>query len=149
MIDFERLTTVLKQKNMRVTQARKEIYSLLGASEVSLSVREVYKEICRGRGNTDLASVYRNLQLFSKLGLIHRFQDGRFANCHQQDHCAEDPNLHIHIISHCKICGISQEMKSHSKKVRQLAQDIKTLGSALDSFKEVIIQGKCRKCSQA
>jgi Fe2+ or Zn2+ uptake regulation protein len=145
-MNFEELENRLRDKKMRVTQARKEIFSLLQKSSKSLTPKEIFEQIKTSSG-TDLASVYRNLTLFQEMGLAHRFQDGSFSNCHH-DHYEHDGHRHIHFISHCVECGKKDEIQSHSKKVCSLANEIGKLSHTLTTLNEVVVQGLCAKCDK-
>ncbi len=153
MKEQKRLNDKLKQKNLRLTRARTEIYKLLSESKHSLSAKEVHEQISHDdESHTDLVSVYRNLSLFTELGLAHRFQDGKYSSCHQHDHDHHDhdnslESEHIHFINHCTGCGKSSEIKAHSKKICELAMSLKKLSSSLKTYNEIIIQGYCADCS--
>lgn len=139
----------LKEKNLRLTQARKEIYQLLQNSEHSLSPKELYNLLREeSKNQTDPVSVYRNLNLFSGLGLAHRFQDGKYSSCHQEPAHPRNAtdHQHIHFISHCTKCGKSSEIKSHSKEICELAKKLKKLSKTLADFHEIVIQGHCSDC---
>ncbi len=152
----ERLIHHLKENKMRITQARKDIYQLLLNSDHSLSAKEIHSEISGNKKlqDTDMVSIYRNLSLFTDLGLAHRFQDGRYSLCdhesesfHQKTHCNPSSHDHIHLINHCTQCGKSSEIKTHSQEICELALEIKKVSSLLKNYKEIIIQGLCAQCS--
>ena len=138
------LKTALKKNNLRITKARENIFFQLVQSECSLSAQDIFHKIPKNHG-TDLASVYRNLNLFHELGLAHRFQDGTYSSClhdHEQDH----DHQHIHFISHCTQCGKKSEIKEHSEKICQLGGELKKVSPHLSQLQEVVIQGLCPEC---
>lgn len=147
-MEISHLENLLKEKNLRITQARKEIYQILQKSEHSLSPKELYNLLCEESQNqTDPVSVYRNLNLFSDLGLAHRFQDGKYSSCHQEPLGQKSlENKHIHFISHCSQCGKSSEIKTHSQEICNLAKKIKKISKTLKDFHEIVIQGRCSDC---
>ncbi len=139
---MERLRSTMKNQNYRLTQSRKDIYSLLMKSRRSLSAKQVFNEL-RASSATDLVSVYRNLTLFNELGLAHKFQDGSFSIC-KQDH--ENQN-HVHFINHCVQCGRKSEVESHDSSICAMAKELKKVSKSLKTFHEIIIQGLCPRCS--
>ncbi len=154
----DRLVHQLKEKKLRITQARKDIYQLLLSSDHSLSAKEIHLQIVTQKNDqvTDLVSVYRNLSLFTEMGLAHRFQDGRYSLCDHENHttpekkvCNPTSHDHIHLINHCTSCGKSSEIKTHSKEICDLALQIKKVSKLLQNYKEIIIQGQCAECAVA
>lgn len=145
MTDLERLKDILKDKKLRLTQARIQIFELLNSSDHSLSAKEIFEQISEDDQSTDLVSVYRNLTLFTELGLAHRFQDGRYSSCHHKEE--DHHHKHIHIIANCTSCGKSSEVESHSEDVCHMASDFKKLQSPLKQIKEIVLQGLCSNCS--
>ncbi len=140
---MSKLQSTLKEHKHRLTQARKEIYSLLEKSKRSLSAKEIHQQLSDA-STTDLVSVYRNLSLFNELGLAHKFQDGSFAICkHEDDHA---DHQHVHFIVHCVECGRKSEIESHSKNVCDIARQLKKVSKPLKTFHEIIIQGHCAQC---
>jgi Fe2+ or Zn2+ uptake regulation protein len=145
---FLKLSDKLKDKGLRITSARKEIFNLLEKSQSSLSPKDIYSQI-KKTSTTDLVSVYRNLSLFSELGLAHRFQDGTYSSCHHgenQEH--HNKHEHIHLINHCLKCGKSSEIKSHSKDICHGVNQIKKASTLLKKHQVIIIQGYCEKCDE-
>ncbi len=133
----------LKTNGLRLTHVRETIFLCLKKKNIAMSATEVFKKLGK-RSKIDLVSVYRNLDLFEELGLVHRFSDGRFALC-CQDKKLNGKN-HAHIISRCVSCGNSQEISSHSSQVCELASRFKNLLGSLDIVQEILVQGHCEKC---
>jgi Fur family ferric uptake transcriptional regulator len=141
----DRLINTLKDNNLRVTEARKEVFRVLNESEKALSVQEVYSVIKRSSTvKTDKVSVYRNLGLFSDLGLVHRFQDGRHAICMHQH--GDDDHNHLHIVANCMECGSTFEVGAHDKAVCNTVNKIKSLVNDFGAFTDLTFQGTCKQC---
>lgn len=142
----ERLIESLKSKKMRVTEARKVIYQVLSQSDKALSVQNVFSEIQSASDiKTDKVSVYRNLSLFSELGLVHRFQDGKYSLCthnHSDEH-----HKHLHVVANCQTCGSTFEVDSHDKGICNVVNKLKALIDSFGNFDDVTFQGQCIKCS--
>ncbi len=139
-----RLAKAMKENKCRLTQARKEIYSLLESSGHSLTAKEVFTKL-NSASSTDLVSVYRNLTLFNELGLAHKFQDGSFAICQHEE--KDEDHQHIHFINHCVECGRKSEVETHNHDICQLAREIKKVSKSLKTVHEIVVQGLCPRCS--
>ena len=140
-VEMNRLTKLLKSKSLRTTQPREELFYFLVRQDEALSPREIFKKI-KSNSQTDLASVYRNLNLFEELELVHKFQNGEFILC-CQDHNEEE---HIHVVNHCMECGSSEELKSHNKALSGLANKFKGFSKKMKNIQTILVQGQCEKC---
>lgn len=139
-----KLEVLLKNKKFRLTNARKTIYDVLCSTEKALSAQEVFHIISKtSEVDADQASVYRNLSLFSQIGLVHRLQSGKYTLCH---HNEKHAHSHIHIMANCTACGNTYEVEKHSsdicKEVNHLTQHIENF----ESFSGLILQGTCKAC---
>lgn len=141
----DRLTESLKKKNLRVTAARQRIFDILSSSKMALSPKEVFQQIVdAGLTHTDQVSVYRNLSLFTEMGLTHRFQDGKYSLC-KQNH--DHQHSHIHIIANCEFCGKTFEIPEHSKKMCQIAKEVQSFVESFRDFSSLTLQGSCHDCA--
>ena len=144
---MERLERTLKDHHLRMTTARKAIFSILEKSPKALTPQEVCQHLDRKspRGsNADQASVYRNLTLFSEIGLAHQVQLGRYSLC---THNESDHHKHIHIMAMCSDCGNTIEAKEHSHDLCELAGQFKKYMKGFGSFSGLTLEGICRDCS--
>lgn len=94
---LEEAIAVLKNNSLRITQPRKAILTVMLENDGPTTIEEIHRgltpELC------DLATVYRGLAVFEKLGLVRRshFHDG--TSLYEMD---MDPHHHHHII--CRSC---------------------------------------------
>ncbi|MEY2408341.1 MAG: Fur family transcriptional regulator, ferric uptake regulator [Verrucomicrobiota bacterium] len=65
------LTERLRRKSRKVTAPRQAILAILRRHPHPLSIREIFGEL--GRGNCDLATVYRSMHLLENMGIVKRF----------------------------------------------------------------------------
>jgi len=63
---------LLADNGVRITQHRIAIAKILANSSTSLDARRIYKRLSQQRQDIGIASVYRNLALFEKSGIINR-----------------------------------------------------------------------------
>jgi Fe2+ or Zn2+ uptake regulation protein len=132
----------LKSEGLRCTEARRQVFSALKQSDKALSAKDVYLSL-ESVGSADLVSVYRNLELFQSLGLIHEVVAGKFAICeHDHSHSHE----HVHLVSVCESCGSSSELGGHSDGVCDLVNSLKLNASGLQLLKSVTLKGLCQAC---
>ena len=129
---------VLNSSSQRVTAQRTLLLELLRRSEEHLDADELYRRARRKHSRISLSTVYRNLQLFKKLGLI---EEHHFAEEHH--HYEVKPTAeHQHLL--CLNCGkivefacpLSQKFKKDVG--RQYDFDI--------SGVEVRMTGLCSSC---
>ena len=140
----KRLGEALRLKQLRVTNARQVIFSILADSERAMSAQDVFKTI-KGQAQlqTDQASVYRNLILFTELGLVHRLQDGRYSVC---KHDRESQHNHIHVIANCTKCRKTFEVANHSRELCQLTRKMQSHVKSFGQFSGLTLEGICRDC---
>ncbi len=70
--DLIKFRNILTSNGYRITKAREATFNLLLNPEPQ-SIREI---LSRTKGEVDRVSVYRNIELFEKLGLVHRIYVG-------------------------------------------------------------------------
>lgn len=148
----EALNQSLKEKNLRLTQPRLAVYDVLNESRHALSPKEVFDKISENRGpSTDLVSVYRNLSLFSELGIAHRFQDGKYSICKHDSHADladhhHDHHQEVHLLINCLKCGRSRELDTHSIEICKLATQLRKHSNPLKELNSIVLQGICQFC---
>ena len=136
------LAELLKTKKLRLTKARKMVFQILKNSNKALSPKDIHSKLNEASLNADLVSVYRNLTVFSELGLAHRMQDGRYSFCKHE----HNDTKHIHLIMSCTDCGRVEEVESHSHGVCKMAKDLKSIANHLENVGSITLQGQCTDC---
>lgn len=136
----------LKDKGLRVTQARKTVFEVLQSSKKALSPGVICQIIeSQHPGQSDQASVYRNLKLFEEMGLIHQLESGKFSICnHRHGHSKAE---HMHIVATCSNCQQTIEVEHHSKELCELASGLKGHIKSFQQFSRVTLVGLCESCS--
>ena len=143
----EKLSETLKSQRLRSTKARQAIFDILSQSNKALSPREIFTQTRNlPTVQADQVSVYRNLTLFTELGLAHRFQDGKYSIC-RQNHKHE--HKHLHIIASCNRCGKTYEIKKHTDKLCQLAKGFKDFVKPFGNFDSLTMRGICKRCKMS
>lgn len=138
----------LSEKNYKMTPQRKEILQIFIESneDKHLSAEEVYELLKQKDFDFGLATVYRNVELLNKLGILNRieFGDGRT----RYELSAANPQLHQHHHLICLKCkkiiefeeDLLDDLEEHiSKKsgFKILNHEVKFFGYCADCRNEV------------
>ena len=70
---FDKFKRILKQKGLRLTGARLSLYEFLVKTNHPLSTNKLVSSLAQ---HEDRASVYRNIELFEKIGIITKVYTG-------------------------------------------------------------------------
>jgi len=105
----------------RLTIAREAIFAALQTSEEHLGADEIYRKVLDIHPNIGLATVYRNLEIMLRMGLICRidFPDGKAR--YRLFHQGIDTG-HIHLI--CKNCNCVIEHVDLDEEEKQLINNM-------------------------
>ncbi len=134
-MDYSRLAKVLSSNGCSLTRAREQVFGALVDKE-GLTMNELIDELS---GKVDRVSVYRNVTLFEKLGILQRISNGFKYKVELSDNFSS----HHHHLS-CSQCGRVINIKAD-----QLEGAIKQLGKDhgfVISGHQVEIRGSCAQC---
>ncbi|MCG8499804.1 MAG: transcriptional repressor [Firmicutes bacterium] len=137
--------TTLKENGYKLTVQRRVILNLLiEHEEKHLSTEEIYELVKKKYPQIGLATVYRTLMLFDKLGLIYKldFDDGfsRYElNKREADH------RHHHLI--CTQCGNVEEVREDL--LDSIEEDILFKNGFLVKDHRVKFYGLCKHCRES
>src|SRR3989344_854045 len=126
----------LKNNGFRITPARKGVFKEL--LPLPRTVEEIYSSLKEKNIKIDLASVYRNIQLFIRQGVVHEvdFGDGK-----KRYEPIKKDNHHHHLI--CENCGSIEDIPLNEKfLINQVEKktDFKVQGHFMEFF------GHCMNC---
>ncbi len=139
MENTERLTHLLKSRNIRVTPNRMDILKVFYKSKEALSQSSVEERVQK----LDRITLYRTLKTFEQEGIIHQAIDGsgiaKYALCYES--CDSKEHRHEHAHFHCSGCN------------KTLCIDVKIPDFTFpDKFKiessHLVLKGYCEKCTQ-
>jgi len=94
----------LKKKGYRLTKPRQEVLKAL--TSFPMSVQEIYATLQQNHISIDLASVYRTLELFVKMGIVYAIDLGEDKKRYE---LVQPQNHHHHIV--CNSCGVIEDVK--------------------------------------
>lgn len=69
-IAFEQGVQTLRKAGMRITEPRKALLNRLVAAPHPIAAEELHSQL--GARDFDLVTVYRNLEAFAKIGVVHK-----------------------------------------------------------------------------
>jgi Fur family ferric uptake transcriptional regulator len=103
-----------------------------------MTVQEIYSTLRKKKIDIDLASVYRSLELFVEMGVVHIIQLGEDKKRYE---LIESDNHHHHLV--CNTCG----------SIEDIALDEKILLKEVNSKSDFAIDhhhleffGRCKNC---
>lgn len=137
-MEQERLSKLLQHFGVRMTPVRLMLYQALEQASIAMSLSDLEVEL----RTVDKSSIFRNLQLFLEVGLIHQIQDGsgiaKYAVSQIDE--VDSPTTHAHFT--CRKCaeticleGITLDLSSLS-----LPEEYQADGYTL------ILKGICPHC---
>ncbi len=141
---MESIYTLFKKNHLRVTPQRKAILEILCNCEGHHPDAENIYQLLHAKGGegmkAGLATVYRTLDLFERIGLVARLsmenEPSRF------ELVADDKNKHHHLI--CLGCGQVEEMDD--EWINDLKDNILQDKGFLVADKPIKIYGYCSRC---
>ena len=87
-----------EEKTRRMTRQRKTILNILRQTKSHASADEIYELVRKQLPRISLGTVYRNLEVLAKMGLIQKLELGGTIKRFDWN-----PNKHYHI--RCLVCG--------------------------------------------
>ncbi|OFZ21758.1 MAG: hypothetical protein A2X94_15845 [Bdellovibrionales bacterium GWB1_55_8] len=135
------LVTFLRSKKLRVTAARRALLQFfLDRDQERVTFSELQKFVADELPSMDRSSVYRNVEVFKKLGLIQELRIPRIGKCLEY---VFDRKVQHYVI--CKACGtLNRGNKTLFQKIETALHDVHGFRKANLS---VVFYGHCRKCA--
>lgn len=129
----EHALNILKQHNQKITKTRLRILNQLAEIKKPLNPYELIKQSTDS--TIDITTIYRNLELFEKIGLVHKVQSlWSYLPCtHDHKECSKSHDMII-----CTSCNTINEthIDSRTKTLLWLSQW------------PVELNGRCNSCEQ-
>jgi Fur family ferric uptake transcriptional regulator len=136
---LEHALSQLQEAGHRAGGARSAVLETLDGDPCCLTAQEIFDHLRSGDRRVGIASVYRTLELLSKLHLVRRVDIGTAA-CYEPAHPGGEH--HHHVV--CDRCG-----KVAAFEDRGLEDAIDRLGRRLKyrvGVHEVVLRGACPEC---
>nr|WP_169310370.1 Fur family transcriptional regulator [Pseudothermotoga thermarum] len=139
---YEALRKELRSKKYRMTAQREIILKIFAESdEKHLGAEDVYRKLIEKRYRISKATVYRTVELLSKLGFLRKLEFGE--GIYRYELAAQNKDtLHQHII--CKNCGNIAEIDE--KLVNELVKNVASKTGYIIDYHDIKFYGLCPKC---
>ncbi len=136
-IDKTRLTEIVKSAGKSLTKQRCVIIETLAANKLPMSAYELRDQIKITEQNLNISTVYRVLDFWISLGLIHKIESAnRFMVC------SDEHQHQFHVIQHCTRCeNVVESCELASQTKMQLSHEFRALENQV-----IEIKGICLEC---
>jgi len=139
MQNTQSLIKVFKANNYSMTSQREKILKFMITTNEHMTIQDICNEL--NDPHVSQATIYRNLKLFLKLGLVNR------VNINSADYyemCTQDDNSHFHLT--CKKCKRIIEIKDISAKNIEKVIEEKFGFKVTNS--DIVFKGICSACKE-
>lgn len=126
----------LKQKGYRITKPRLELLKVLDS--YPLTVQEIHETLQKKKVRVDLASVYRSLELFVNMGIVHVIDFGEDKKRYEM---IDNDNHHHHLL--CNSCGTIADITVNENN---LLTQVKTKSTFKIDHHHLEFFGLCQNC---
>ena len=96
----KKIATVLKKHGYKLTRQRRMVLSAIALSHEHLTPADIYERVCQEHPDIGLVTIYRTIDILTKLGLICEVHSG--GNC--RSYLMRRPSEHHHHLI-CSECG--------------------------------------------
>ena len=136
-IDKARLIEVVQNAGKSLTQQRSLIIETLAASKLPMSAYELRDQINSTKQSLNISTVYRVLDFWIGLGLIHKIESAnRFIVC------SDEHRHQFHVIQTCTQCeNVRESCELASQITMQISHEFRALENQV-----IEIQGTCSDC---
>jgi Fur family ferric uptake transcriptional regulator len=123
-----------------VTPQRSLLLNIMREAGRHLDAKEVYRRASERDPKISLATVYRNLHVFEKQGLINERHLGQARCYYEMKRLGE----HQHLV--CEACG--QVIEFESPLIRKLVAEVQRKNNFSVTKVELYLEGHCHKCKE-
>jgi Fur family ferric uptake transcriptional regulator len=134
----------LKRSGARITKPRLAVLGCLATARHALTPRELVEKLSgtEDGAEVDQATVYRILEAFAALGLVHRIgPQGAFVACGHLDCDAE-----LHVVTHCNSCERTQEIDLPIQLMASVRKHVQTALKFQPGDHFFQLNGTCAEC---
>lgn len=131
------IAEVLRKNGYKVTPQRLAVYEAIDHNMTHPNAEAIYNQLQPKYPSMSLATVYKTMEIFAKIGVVKVLQCGEDA--HRYDY---NTTQHAHI--RCSKCNLIADVKIDYEKLKQIAAA--ETGFTVDSV-NVSFVGVCPKCA--
>lgn len=137
----EELEELLKKQGLKITNQRKAIINaFLNSKKHLLTASEVYDMVSKDSSTLNFSTVYRNLEILLKTGLVKRVNLDNGVNSYELN---IDNHHHHHLI--CLTCGDTETITYCP--IEEINKSIKQSSEFTPIDHKLEIYGYCIKCN--
>lgn len=137
MARYSEIKSILKSRNLRITDGRIDVLEFFFRKGKTLSIKEIQEEL----KDSDRVTLYRILNAFTERGVLHKIPDDSgqvtFGLCH--DTCDEEDHNHDHMHFKCLECGTIECLEQQVPMVTIPGYQVKEAN--------LILKGTCKSCA--
>ncbi len=130
----------LRKRGLRVTQERLAVFDAVFALHGHLEVEQIHQRMQMQGHEVSRATLYRNLEVLERLGLVRKIQAGNRRVLYEHLHAGLD---HGHLI--CREC--SQVIEFISSNVTQALAGLCREHGFEEDENQITVQGLCSICA--
>ncbi len=131
----------LKAAGHRVTKSRLQVLSVLEKTKKAVSPADIFQLASEGEQELDRVTVYRILEAFEELEIVHPVGNGRYIYCAHQT-CGHDR----HFIAICTKCGDTSEVGASTDFSDGLSSLLKKKIGFTMTSEFFVVRGLCKNC---
>lgn len=136
----------LREEGLRITRPREMVIELLAKTKIPLSAPELFKKLKSQspHGVVDQVTIYRILEQFKALGLVHEAFPSKGLLACSHSRCATP----YHLLLSCTACGSVIEKGDEGSLTTEFLNHIeKTLQFRIETH-PLHLLGRCQKCER-
>ncbi|HDD64979.1 MAG TPA: transcriptional repressor [Firmicutes bacterium] len=133
------------EEGIKFTLQRKLILDVLTRTKRHLSAEEIYFIVRKFYPNIGFATVYRTLDLLTRMGIVSKlnFGDGRM----RYELPEKENASHIHLI--CKKCGkVFEDGGDENEKIKEIEKNVSSKYNFKVENLKIFFMGKCENCQK-
>jgi Fur family ferric uptake transcriptional regulator len=138
--DLEEAVEAVRQRGLRVTSARRLVLEALLAARGPISAEDIADGLGGKMTQSDIASVYRNLETLGEIGLIRHFHAGHGPGRYVLEGLADREYLA------CESCGKLESVDPSS--LDGVRDKVRELSGFEARFSHFPIVGLCAQCAK-
>jgi len=123
-----------------LTSQRRLLLRIIHQANGHVDARELYQRASSRDGSISMATVYRSLNLFDRLGLVDEIRLGSIRRCYE----IKQPLEHQHLL--CQCCGKAIEFET--SLIRKLVDMVQREQGFTVSKVDLCLEGYCAECKE-
>lgn len=133
--------------NKRVTPYRRAIIEIFEEEGRHLSAEEVYILLKKKQEKVGIATVYRNLDLLSRMGLLHRVNFGDGKEHYEMTRVSPGQHHHHLVCTRCgKVVDYSELVGEEHEFLNRLEKKLSNKHGFLIQSHQIYFYGLCEDC---